>query len=404
MKRIEAGPRVTRLIIITSVFVLLIAGSLIYFRDALYPFFMARPSINAMIVLLGIVGLFISFFQLARFYNQASYLDSIAELSDEDEIIEKSEKLRPGLVKDRIDRVIHLSGGASPMESMTMISDSDISDEESKGAFVKYVLGVMVFLGLIGTFWGVLITVQGVQRVLDALEPTKVSDSVEFVTQLKNSMGGLLKGLSTAFSTSLFGLAGSVLLGFVDLQARKARVLVLSELDLLVVSTIFPAVTHRQGPAQITGAVVEESDSHDDRLYHLASQEALGENLRFLADVIGRQSTMDQRITDSIVEIKSMLEMIREEQEHDREFGQTANSLRKSLIDRMDAFNRNMEKLVKDNRLSKESGDEIGRALLDRLKLEGEITNKTLSMGFSDLKRQLETFKTRKDAPGREGE
>ncbi len=69
---------------------------------------------------------------------------------------------------------------------------------------------------------------------------------------------------------------------------------------------------------------------------------------------------------------------------------QSANLLRQGFLERLDNLNKNMERLIKEVRLSRDAADEMGKTILDRIKLEGEITNKTLSMGFSDLCRNFD--------------
>jgi hypothetical protein len=399
--------RVSRSILLAILFIGAVAVGLFYIRAELQSFFMTRPSINAIILSLGLLGIGISIFQMVRLLVQARQLDTFAETMESDSpepIARLLEFADGGLVKGRFARVSALAGhGRLSMEAVGMMSDSDLVSEEARGAFVRYVLGVMIFLGLIGTFWGVLITVQGVQRVLQALEPGKMDDAIAFVTQLKDSMGGMLGGLSTAFSTSLFGLAGSVILGFVDLQTRKARAQVLSDLDRFVVSVLVPklmsAVPTAVSQRDVHAGIVIPSENESGALYHLASQETLGENLRRLTDVIIRQSTTDERITGSIVEVKALLESMAELEEKDRETAQAAAAMSHSLLERIDSLNRNMERLIKEVRITREASDDLSKTLLDRLKLEGEITNKTLSLGFSDLSRQLGASKTKRGGP-----
>jgi hypothetical protein len=386
MDKYSTSSLLTRHIFAVLGFLLLITIGLVILRGNLYSFFLARPSINALILLLGVSGLAISFWELYRLYNQAKLLDEYSEL------ISSHQELQiqgTGLVPNRIAR-LKLFSAKSPVnyEAVNTISDADMAAEDSRGAYVRYVLGVMIFLGLIGTFWGVLITVQGVQKVLDALDPSKVDDPIAFVTQLKSSMGGLLGGLSTAFSTSLFGLAGSVLLGFVDLQTQKARTLMLYELDRFVVSEFLPAYETPITPNRMSG----KSDISTEQLYHIASQETLAENLRKLSDVFQQQSQTNDKITDAIFEMKGILESFGEEQTRLNELNQSAVIMRQTLLDKTEFLNKNFDKLIKEVRLSRESADSHGKAFLDQLKLEGEITNKTLSIGFSDITRNFKSI------------
>jgi hypothetical protein len=378
--------------LIFTVAVIIVA---LHLRDRLVPFFLTRPSINGAILTLCVMGFALSIGELIRLYREARGMlflnDQIAHKSP-DTIEESMERLKYGMVKDRFLRTLDLiQRGRSNVEALGFLSEVDADAEESRGAFVRYVLGVMVFLGLIGTFWGVLITVEAVQKVLTALEPSKVGDPLSFVTQLKSSMGGLLGGLSVAFGTSLFGLTSSVLLGFVDLQTRKARYRLLGDLDRFIVCVLEPAVSKTTTPQRPRQEyAVTEDESQGDHIYYLASQEALGQNLRSLTEVITHQSAMGERVTDSMVQVKGIIEQLREQDMRKHQEAQSANLVRQGILERMDDLGRHMERLVKEVRLVREATDDMGKAFLDRMRLEGEITNKTLSVGFSDVIRNFD--------------
>jgi hypothetical protein len=86
----------------------------------------------------------------------------------------------------------------------------------------RYLIGVLVFLGLLGTFYGLLETVRAVGGVIGGLNVSS-NDLARAFADLKSALGSPLNGMSTAFSSSLFGLAGSLVLGFLDLQAGQAQ-------------------------------------------------------------------------------------------------------------------------------------------------------------------------------------
>ena len=83
-------------------------------------------------------------------------------------------------------------------------------------------VGLLIFLGLLGTFWGLLQTVRAVADVIAGLQITG-TDANSVFNDLKSGLEAPLAGMGTAFSSSLFGLAGSLLLGFLDLQASQAQ-------------------------------------------------------------------------------------------------------------------------------------------------------------------------------------
>ena len=94
----------------------------------------------------------------------------------------------------------------------------------------RYLVGLLVFLGLLGTFWGLLDTIRSVGITINALD-TKSADSVLIFEELKTGLAAPLKGMGTAFASSLFGLSGSLVLGFLELQASQAHSRFYNELE-----------------------------------------------------------------------------------------------------------------------------------------------------------------------------
>ncbi|MFH1112774.1 MAG: hypothetical protein V1792_02530 [Pseudomonadota bacterium] len=420
MDQSSSSAHVYRSLLWVIVFCGALAFGVVRLRTNLVPFFMTQPYMNGAIVALGLFAMLLSILGLLRLLVQSNRMDSLAgslqaDAADSEKSVHEIVKsVGGGFVTNRCLRTLELirRGPVAVSDSLTLLSDADLDSEEARGVFVRYLIGVMVFLGLIGTFWGVLLTVGGVQKVLAALDPARMDDPTLFVTQLKQSMGGLLGGLSTAFSTSLFGLGGSVAVGFVDVQTRRARSCVLADLDRFVVTRLLPAgAAEVQAEAVLSvprpplravpvQTVTQGPEPAGGDLYIVASQEALAENLRRLTDVISDQSAMDEKVADSLVELKGMLETLREEEILTREGIYTANQLRQGMLERMDNLGRQVERFIKETRLHRDESEDMGKALLDRMKLEGEITNKTLSMGFSDLVRRLDPARAGIDKRG----
>jgi hypothetical protein len=393
----RSAGQVYRALVRVLLLLVVIGCGLFWSRDQLVHFFMARAWINGIILALAAVALFLCLAELFSLLAQSRRLEALIgafRTNPPREDIERSmTDLKPGLVKNRYDRIMQAvdQTGVQATEAAAEVSDVDVEMAEVRGAVVRYIIGTMVFLGLIGTFWGLLITVSGVREVLDTLDPRQAQDATTFATQLKSSIGGLLGGMSTAFSTSLFGLAGTVVLGFVDVQTRQARAWFLAELDNFVVSFLLPALAPTRGGAGAEQRLLTTGEPVGGRLYHLASQETLGENLRRLAEVISAQSATDEKITDTLVELRGVLETLKEQQNETREALQLGNQMRQGLLERVDHLGRHMERMIKETRLGREGLDDVGKALLDQIKLQGEITNKTLSLGFSDLTPQAES-------------
>lgn len=86
----------------------------------------------------------------------------------------------------------------------------------------RYLVGLLVFLGLLGTFWGLIGTIGAISNVIQSLDPS-AGDSNDILGSLKAGLTAPLAGMGTAFSSSLLGLSGSLILGFLDLQAGRAQ-------------------------------------------------------------------------------------------------------------------------------------------------------------------------------------
>jgi hypothetical protein len=94
----------------------------------------------------------------------------------------------------------------------------------------RYMIGLLVFLGLLGTFWGLLGTISSVWHVIEGMEVARYDFAAVF-ENLKSGLQVPLSGMGTAFSSSLFGLGGSLILGFIDLQAGHAQNRFFNELE-----------------------------------------------------------------------------------------------------------------------------------------------------------------------------
>jgi hypothetical protein len=106
--------------------------------------------------------------------------------------------------------------------SMRSILDGIYSRLDESRDLSRYIIGLLIFLGLLGTFWGLLETVSSIADVIASLKFSGTDIGTVF-TDLKKGLEAPLGGMGTAFSSSLFGLGGSLVLGFLDLQAGQAQ-------------------------------------------------------------------------------------------------------------------------------------------------------------------------------------
>ena len=189
--------------------------------------FMANPGLNALIIGVLLVGIVYAFRQVLRLYPEIAWVNNF-RISDPGLT---SEKTMPTLLAPMAtmlrDRTGHLSLATGATRSLL---DSVASRLEEQRETTRYLVGLLIFLGLLGTFWGLLQTVSTVGTTIGTLD-TNAADNVMLFDQLKEGLAGPLKGMGTAFSASMFGLAGSLILGFLDLQAGHAQSRFYNELE-----------------------------------------------------------------------------------------------------------------------------------------------------------------------------
>src|SRR5215813_4692161 len=188
--------------------------------------FMANPGLNALIIGVLIVGIIYSFRQVLRLYPEIRWVNSF-RISDPGLAVDTTPTLLAPMATMLRDRTGHLSLATGAMRSLL---DSVASRLDEQRETTRYLVGLLVFLGLLGTFWGLLQTVSSVGATIGALD-TNAGENVMLFDQLKEGLAGPLKGMGTAFSCSMFGLAGSLILGFLDLQAGHAQGRFYNELE-----------------------------------------------------------------------------------------------------------------------------------------------------------------------------
>ncbi|MET0347332.1 MAG: flagellar motor protein MotA, partial [Methyloceanibacter sp.] len=180
--------------------------------------FLANPGLNGLIIGVLVVGVVYSFRQVLRLYPEINWVNNF-RISDPGLTVEKSPVLLAPMATMLRDRTGQLSLATGAMRSLL---DSVASRLEEQRETTRYLIGLLIFLGLLGTFWGLLETVSTVGATINSLD-TNAGESVLLFDQLKEGLAGPLRGMGIAFSSSMFGLAGSLIIGFLDLQAGHAQ-------------------------------------------------------------------------------------------------------------------------------------------------------------------------------------
>ncbi len=180
--------------------------------------FMANPGLNGLIIFVLFLGIVYAFRMVWRLFPEVNWVNNYRIADPGLEIPYTPRLLAPmaTLLRDRQGETV-----LSPL-SLRSLLDSLASRLDESRDISRYLVGLLIFLGLLGTFWGLLDTVTAVGQVIRQLDVATAESSTIF-EELKSGLEAPLAGMGTSFSSSLFGLAGSLVLGFLELQASQAQ-------------------------------------------------------------------------------------------------------------------------------------------------------------------------------------
>ena len=198
------------------VFTILIGILVVVILPGLTKAFMANVMLNSVIVATLLLGMFHSFRMVVRLFREANWVNRFREGTKE-ELVKPPQLLAPMaiLLRNRQDTAL------SPV-TLRSVLDSLASRLDESRDLSRYLVGLLIFLGLLGTFWGLLETVQSIGGAIEGLDVSSAQSATLF-DQLKQGLQAPLKGMGLSFSSSLLGLSGSLILGFLDLKAAQAQ-------------------------------------------------------------------------------------------------------------------------------------------------------------------------------------
>src|SRR5580698_3638692 len=226
-----ASPR----IFLVRMLVFLILCALIGFvlQHQILNAFMANPWLNGLIVGVLLIGIVLSFHRVIRLFPEVAWVNGFRRADPGLAVSREPVLLAPMatiLSGERVGRV------AITSQTMRAFLDSLAMRLDEARDISRYLTGLLVFLGLLGTFWGLIETVGSVGGVIDGLKAG--GDAGGLFDTLKEGLKAPLGGMGISFSSSLFGLAGSLILGFLDLQSTQAQNRFYTDLEDWLASTV----------------------------------------------------------------------------------------------------------------------------------------------------------------------
>lgn len=289
-----------------QVLFVLLVGLLVwalYVTGPLYDAFLANPALNGLIAGMLVIGIFYTLRQVQRLRPEVTWLESYRRTENG-----LAPTARPPVLLGPMATMLG-DGARGRMSlstlSMTSLLDSISSRLDEAREISRYLTGLLIFLGLLGTFWGLLVTINSVQDTIQGL--SAAGDTAALFGDFIDGLQAPLSGMGTAFSSSLFGLGGALVLGFLDLQTGQAQNRFYNELEEWLSSIT------RLSSAGIAGA------DHSIPAYVSALLEQTAESLDTLQRVIARgeegRSSANQALLALSDRLATLTDSMRAEQD-----------------------------------------------------------------------------------------
>lgn len=212
-----------RIFLLRMVVFLILAAfvALILYRQIIIAF-MSNPGLNSLILGVMAIGIFLGLRQVVQLFPEIRWVNAMRR--------GLAHQVSPPVLLAPMARLMGQDGYRT-ISTVTLraILDSIGTRLDESREIARYLTGLLVFLGLLGTFWGLLETVGSIGGVIRSMQTG--SDAAVMFDDLKNGLAAPISGMAIAFTSSLFGLAGSLILGFLDLQAGQAQNRFYTELE-----------------------------------------------------------------------------------------------------------------------------------------------------------------------------
>ncbi|ADZ69328.1 hypothetical protein [Polymorphum gilvum] len=272
--------------------------------------FMSNPGLNGLIVMVAVFGILLTFGRVIRLFPEITWVNGF-RLGDPGLEVRRPPVLLAPMATLLGNKVGEMA--LTPMTARSILDSIGMRLDEAR-EISRYLTGLLVFLGLLGTFWGLLQTVSAVGATIQSLDVGSGDANVIF-EDLKAGLEAPLSGMGTAFSSSLFGLTGSLVLGFLDLQAGQAQNRFYNELEdwLSTLTDIEP----EEGVLRPPPAPTEQLQQAIDRLR------------RSVEEGGGKQA--NQAMANLAEGIQGLVKHVRSEQQMMRDWAETQADQQKRI-------------------------------------------------------------------------
>ncbi|MCC0806291.1 flagellar motor protein MotA [Methylobacterium sp. W2] len=228
------------------------------------PAFLANAGLNGLILGVLLIAILLAFGQVIRLFREVAYVNAVAAGEDSAKPPSLLAPLSPAILARR---------EGTTQAGIRSYLDTVAARLDEGREILRYIAGLLILLGLLGTFWGLIDTLSAVGSVIQSMRGG--GEASAMFDELKNGLAKPLSGIGLAFSASLFGLSSSLVTGFLDLQAGQAHARFHNELEDWLVSGEEQAAAARPVATQEPASARELTEAVD-RLSAIVSEGANG--------------------------------------------------------------------------------------------------------------------------------
>ena len=289
------------------IFIFLILFFILLIQEDLTKAFQTNPVINTVISSVLGFGIIYILWLTIRLFREVKWVNNFQNGDHHADIGAPPSLLAP-MATMMLDHKYEITLSATSMRS---ILDSISFRLDESREYSRYMIGLLIFLGLLGTFWGLLLTVDSIGQTISTLKIGTGEASIMF-EELKSGLEKPLSGMGVAFSSSLFGLSGSLILGFFDLLYNQAQNRFYNELEEWL----------------STGTEINDERSDSKMNFYL------NRNLKDMNSILVElEKALNSESIDKSSELKTVLNSIEQQNKDMSKLLSEQNKLQKKIID-----------------------------------------------------------------------
>ena len=332
--------------------------------------FNANPALNGLIAGVLLIGIAYSFRQVLALVPEIRWLERYASGMSVNIGKSRPPNLLAPIARTFTDQTKASRTLISALSMRSLLDGVNFRLDETRD-ISRYMIGLLIFLGLLGTFWGLLQTVSSFGAVIGNLTISEGGDVASVFGSLKAGLTEPLAGMGTAFSSSLFGLAGSLVLGFLDLQVAQAQNRFYLDLEEWLA---------RRAHVSAGGSGEIESGHTPVPVYVQALLEQTAESIDELQKTLVRGENERRNVSESMSAIATQLSAIGDQLRNEQSsvirqierIADTGSSLDENSLAHLRSVDSSLKRLVEENA----SGQE---AFLQGVRSEIKLLARTLS-------------------------